>query len=203
MTLKELFVDSEIFNLDTIVRWDLNQIVKNETVSQHSFWVALFSTCLAEELFPDGGERSIDLKLQISRYALFHDLGEAFTGDINHTVKNNPFNGKEISEKLKELEEWYFKKKFSEDNPVSKMMLASINLKSGDAEIVKNIVKICDWLSFLKFLNNEKSLGNSNFDAVIVYSIAGLTTQIQKTKDILVKTELWCETNLSVLDNLL
>jgi 5'-deoxynucleotidase YfbR-like HD superfamily hydrolase len=206
MKLNELFVDTELSNIDTIGRWELNQTIKKETVSQHSFWVSFYSTCLAEELFPETHVKSIPMKLAITRYALFHDLDEAFTGDINHKVKHNPLNGKQIREELEILIQSKVEEKFSSKLPFNKMLKQYIT--SDDLtnyphdEIVKSIVKICDWLSFIKYLQNEKSLGNSSAHSTLAYCCESLHKKIIETITILTPFKEELGVNLEVLEDL-
>ncbi len=204
MKIKNLFKDSTLNNLDTIVRWDLNQVIKNETVSQHSFWVALYSTILAEEIFYEKNcKDSISFKLSVTRYALFHDLDEAFSGDIHHSVKNNPLNGTEIKKQIKIYVDNCIKEKFKENNNISKMFLEYLICDDDDYKTVKNIVKICDWLSFLKYLENEKSLGNKNLDKTVEYCLIGIKEQINITKEQLKKVSSVINVNFEILDNLI
>lgn len=77
-----------------------------ESVADHSFGTAILALLIGREYFPE-----LDLK-KVLIYALIHDLGEIFTGDI--TPKENVSN-----EKKYELEKKAFQKLFN-DFPQSK-----------------------------------------------------------------------------------
>lgn len=204
MKIEDLFQDKEIAYLDTIHRWGQNKTLVVENVSQHSFWVGLFSTCLAEEIFPDENcTFSAKIKLRITRLALFHDLDEFITGDINHTVKNNVYNGSDIKENLDLLIEKTVLDKFDTNAPFSRMMLNYL-VYDHKLDLEKHIVKICDWLSFLKYLQNEIDLGNKTVEGIKEYCVAGVQKQILKTKNILRESlPDAISVNLEVLENLI
>lgn len=202
MNFKELLKDNDFVNLDTIVRWDLNQVIKEETVSQHSFWVSLFSTCLAEELFTIRNEDVLAIKLVITRYALFHDLDEGFTGDVNHTVKNDPLYGEEIRKSLKKIIDRKVNEKFK-NNTILDVMFKNYLLSDDALKVAKSVVKICDWASFLKYLENEKNLGNRSIEEVLSYCKEGMKKQIEKTIEILEPFTAKYGVNISVIENLI
>src|ERR1017187_5535469 len=89
--IDKLFESKELDELNNMVRWNGAVRIKDETVVQHSFIVALFTRLLAEEIFTDD-----KIKLEATTFALLHDLDEAMTGDINHVIKYNIKNGDEL-----------------------------------------------------------------------------------------------------------
>lgn len=157
MKLVDLIFDKEISRLDTIKRWDLNQIIKEETVTSHSYWVTFFANVLAELVTNDS-----KLKLLIIRYALIHDLPEIFSGDVNHVVKRNKYNGEILVKLLDEFTEHEMNNKFQK--PETKILndLFIDDWSKSREQLVKDLVKFCDWISFFRFLLNEKNLGNTN-----------------------------------------
>lgn len=183
MKLQSLCRDKEISYLDTVKRWDLNKTIKDENVSQHSFWVAFYATCISEELFPGSDPISCSIKLDVIRYALFHDFDEVFSGDINHTVKKNTVNGEEIQKLLKDFVTSKIREKFNDNTPFNRMISGYLLEEREEMKIVKGVVKVCDWLSFLKYLDNEKSLGNQTLDEVRAYCTLSLQKEILFLKD--------------------
>ena len=183
MRIEELILDKDIVKLDTILRWNLNQTIKTENVSQHSFWVSFYATCLSEEIYGFANDK---MKLGITRYALFHDLDEVFSGDVDHNVKNNPTNGDKLKELLDEYSEVSLAKKFKSKNSFNEMIIRlttnHTSMLRGEVDIIKAIVKICDWLSFIKYLDNEIALGNSSVINVRDYCRDGIINQVEKTK---------------------
>jgi 5'-deoxynucleotidase YfbR-like HD superfamily hydrolase len=183
MELKDLINDSELSVLDSINRWNMNQVIKTETVSQHSFWVVFYSHIISEALFP-GYEKVNDicLKLDVLRKATFHDLEEIFSGDVNHIVKHNKLNGIQITEQLDLFCEAEMREKFNSKCSYDDSILYSLYHKSDYADGVNSIVKLADWFSFLKYINNEISLGNKNFFEIKKYCINKTYAQIRIVK---------------------
>jgi len=156
MRIKDLIFDCEISRMDTIKRWDLNQIIKEETITSHSYWVTFFANVLAEAL-----TKETELKLLIIRYAIIHDFEEIFSGDINHIVKRNKFNGEELTRLLNLFTDYEMKNKFKHSES-KKIFIDLFDNEFGkkNESMVKKIVKLCDWISFFRFLLNEYKLGN-------------------------------------------
>lgn len=175
-------INRKLFNLDTINRWSLNRVIKNETVAQHSYWVAFFTCCIVEELITEKNSQKNEIKLKCIRYALFHDLDEVFTGDVSHQLKYNENNGEEIKKLIDEYIESQILLNFPSNDSLDKMFKECLLETSN---IVKNIVKIADWLSFLKYLKEEESYGNKNILEVRLYCEKGLTNQIQTLSNVL------------------
>lgn len=157
--------DRDLSNLDTIQRWDLNRVISKETVSQHSFWVGLISTIFAEILTD-----RLDLKYLIVRHAITHDVPEIFSGDINHVVKRNKYNGEEITKLLDEFCESMMVDKFGGMRFFSGLFCDLFQgVEQEDVIFVKKVVKLADWTSFLRYIETEKSLGNTNLLPIIDY----------------------------------
>lgn len=167
--------DRDLSNLDTIQRWDLNRVISKETVSQHSFWVGLISTLFAEILTD-----RLELKYLILRYAIIHDVPEIFSGDINHVVKRNKYNGEAISKLLDEFCELMMSEKFCRMEFFSGLFC---NLFEGvnqeDVVFVKKVVKLADWTSFLRYIEVEKSLGNTNLLQIKDYCVENINLIIR------------------------
>jgi len=167
--------DRDLSNLDTIQRWDLNRVISKETVSQHSFWVVLISTIFAEILTD-----RLDLKYLILRYAITHDVPEIFSGDINHVVKRNKYNGKEISKLLDEFCDSMMSEKFGRMeffNDLFCNLFEGVN--KDDVLFVKKVVKLADWTSFLRYIEAEKSLGNTNLLPIKDYCVENINLIIR------------------------
>lgn len=150
-----MLFDSAFDTLNNLKRWNGLNIIKDETVSQHSYIVTILSRILGEKLFISN--RRSEYILEVVTAAMFHDFDEIFTGDITHNVKYNPVNGKEfrdvlnvfVDEKIQENfnnSEFYFIKNSLEKEPWN--------------ELIHKIVKIADWMSMFFFLKKEMYLGN-------------------------------------------
>jgi 5'-deoxynucleotidase YfbR-like HD superfamily hydrolase len=174
--------------IDHTHRFQGSPIIQSETISSHSWWHTFFARILPTKIFnvqnicvfeePNGVINLIararlqyfmNLLLEITSYSIFHDLPEIFSGDISHEVKYNEFNGEEICKALKDFEDSMMLKHFSDESEILKL--------SNHAQLPpfeKKILKICDWLSLVKQLENEYSLGNRNLGKVLVKTKSAL-----------------------------
>lgn len=145
-----IITDEEIKSLDTENRWSLSTTLHRESISQHTFWVCFFCFIICKRAKVDDATMG-----KVLSYALFHDMDEIFTGDLNHKFKYDKENGLDL-EKLK----GYGKKKCW-----SKMQDFGVSQEEIDNQFnvdnyVKHIVKFADWLSATQFLVFEIKTGN-------------------------------------------
>lgn len=160
---EKLLYNDSFDELNNMVRWNGFNRIKDETVGHHSFIVSWISRILAEEIFED-----CTPKLLVSTYGIFHDFNEFITGDMNHVVKYNPFNGSELRKNLNDYIQIVVDDKFPNDGSKSEKMLNYL-LKDEIPIYIKKLVKLCDWMSMLMYLKKEQSLGNNNANLKIVY----------------------------------
>ena len=111
-------------------------------------------------------------------------MDEAFTGDVPHQVKHNDYNGDIIRSALKDFSEKEICKKFSDSSPSSYDIKQTI---LSSEEVIKSIVKVADWLSFLKFSSTEEIMGNEDFTKIKEYCIQGLIKQVNSSREVLIK----------------
>lgn len=162
---QKLMFDADFDELNNMIRWNGANRIKDETVAHHSFLVALYTRIICEEM-----NLTESLKLQATTYAIFHDFDEMFTGDINHNVKYNDLNGKEIREGIKDFIQSRTELKFQEENATNQLFKKSMGESD---EFVKSLVKIADWLSMCFYLKKEISLGNKSMYNKLDYCILG------------------------------
>lgn len=185
--------DKKINSLNTIKRWSLENPIKSENLSQHSFWVSLYAMLLAESF------ECLDFRVLyvVGKMSLLHDTDEIFTGDLDHNFKND-------LPEIKEMLDNYVGKKqeiyYSEYNQQIKNFLLDTPL-SSERSLVKKIIKVSDWLSFLQFCENEISLGNTNFLKVRVYCEKGLLKATMECKSEIVSR--FNKPNTILLDDIL
>lgn len=136
------------YKLKNMKRYNNAMTIKEESVAEHSFYVALFTLYLGL----DKGLSDEDL-LKDLIVALCHDLPEIDISDIPHNIK---YNNKEL-EKLCSQEEakWY----------ISNMPIDLIS-KTNSFEM-SDIVKAADNLSVIQYSENEVKLGNSYFKNIL------------------------------------
>jgi len=148
-----------MYRLQHIERWSLMRNATRENVAEHSFHVALLAHALgsiAREIFG----KDVDPGALVS-YALFHDAGEVFTGDIPTPVKHhNP----RILANFREIEELAAERLAA---AVPDKLRATyeplIGRKPADPELDK-LLKAADLLdAYLKCVG-ETSAGNRDFE---------------------------------------
>lgn len=204
--IEKIFSDPDFNRLDNIIRWSgLNTLTK-ESVSQHSFFVAMLARIVSEEIFD---EKDYNLKLTTTTYALFHDFDESFTGDVLHGLKYDSEYGGELRELLDKIILNKVNRKFDKNVKSEKLLLEII---IGEINpFVKKIVKICDWLSMLFYLKRELNLGNNSLYDQQLYcliklnscceDIMGMNNIQNCNMDIITHILLMCESYSSELTN--
>lgn len=170
VSLEQYLID--VYRLKNVVRYNTRNIIKKESVAEHSFYVALFTLKICDDynVDPRTTKRAI-IK------ALLHDMPEIELNDITHNVKEKlnlrPF--------LKKYEDKYFDTHFSEHRSL---------MKEGD-EKTNAIVDYADTMSVYQYALNETLLGNQSDDIQDILNSARIRIKKckEKLEEILFKTE--------------
>lgn len=141
-----LDVLEEIYKLKNLVRYNNRTKLKDETVAEHSFFVALISLMICDDL-----NVSKDVMYECLIKAILHDMPEIEMNDITHDVKERL----ELGRLLQRYEDDYFAKNFKN--------FASM-MRFDDDSISSLIVNLADAESVRQFIQNEKKLGNQSDD---------------------------------------
>lgn len=186
--------------LDNIIQWQERDVNQRESVSQHSFKVAVFTRIILEDIFGTTLNGNIEeLKLKCVTHAIFHDWDESiFKRDVSHDIKYNVYNGMEVRDAINHYVKHQFASDFQEQNEHGdtdsyKMLESSIITVPP---IVKKIVKVADWLALLYFCNREIAMGNLTFKETLqlckenvehqahdmAYTLAALYTEVDANK---------------------
>lgn len=139
----------KFYNLKNLVRYNHRLRIKNESVAEHSFFVALFTIQLCDE-FDIGGETK---EVAIIK-ALLHDLPEIEFNDITHDVKEK-LNLKELIDKA---ERNYL---------ICNLSVPTLSFVFDNNIVANTIVEYADALSVLQYCKNEQLLGNSTMQPII------------------------------------
>ena len=135
----------ELYKLDEIVRYNTHPKHKKETVASHSFYTALFTKMICDEI-----DATLSTKLLAIEIALVHDIPEIIINDIT-------FDAKELMPDIMpilELNEGrIIKKLFGE-------MYQHMYQPEGKDKLALAIVRLADTLSVLQFLQYEESMGS-------------------------------------------
>src|ERR1051325_1854338 len=88
-----------VSRLDTVVRFNGTPVTRQETVSQHSYWVTFYSNLLFKDLFQLAfiADNKENLYYRMYNYALriaiHHDNDEIYHSDIVYDTKYHPIVG--------------------------------------------------------------------------------------------------------------
>ena len=165
---EKIFNGTYLSRLDNIVQWLERDRHNQESVSQHSYKVTIFSRVLLEEIFGDNNSADVlKFKLDVVTFAMLHDWDEALIlRDLSHDMKYNSFNGDEIREEVNKLSEHIAKRDFNDGSPAGNMLVKNITDVDKD---VKIFVKVCDWLALQFYIYREIQLGNRQFYETAAY----------------------------------
>ena len=185
--IRKMFEGAYLRQLDNIVQWSEMDVFQRESVSQHSFKVAVFTRVLLQDIFGDideGDMRSSllrDFKLRCVDYAMFHDFDEALIRrDISHVTKYNRFNGSEIRRNLNELADHLAQEEILADSESGKFVYKTI---IHPEPYVKRFVKLCDWLAMAFFIRREQRMGNQNMhleDTTVYNGVRNAVEDVRK-----------------------
>ena len=141
--------------LRSLIRYQNCNRLVNESVAEHSFYVAVFVLKLREYY---------DFNLEVAlKTALIHDIPEARISDIPHNIKiANP----EVAAALEKAEEKVTVDMLSEE---ANTLLKSFN--HGDT-VEGKICQLADVLSVVLYANDEIKCGNRIFNYIAIKAIA-------------------------------
>ncbi len=143
--------------MKNIYRWNLMRNTRRESLSEHSFEVALIAHALAVI-----GNKRLGKNLNADRCAsaaLFHDTSEILTGDMPTPVK---YYNPEIKEAYKKVESVAEEKLLSMLPNDIKEEIAPLYSPEDD---IKKIIKAADRISALIKCIEETAMGNKEFSA--------------------------------------
>lgn len=147
--------DEEImreYAIKNIIRYNTRLRVKDETVSDHTCFVALFCLKILAQLQINDAE----LYKSVLVLALLHDVPESATSDVPYNVK---INHPELKLTLRKIEDDYYINYWPKYKNV-------LEVKSGLPEA---IVKLADIYSVYQYSKNELSLGNKSKEMVEIF----------------------------------
>jgi len=179
--------DENMSSMNFLTRWNKGVssfVLSKDTLSNHSYWVALFAGIIVGKLLDrvQWSEATTEMNLivlqklrgDVLMYALLHDFDEPITGDILHDVKYNQMMGEEMRNLLdkfiKDKMSAYTTKldsnsEFLEPNGsygyFSELLRSYfVNKDNPDFDVIKSIVKLGDCLSSIFILQKELEMGN-------------------------------------------
>ena len=146
MTDKEL---QDIYKLKNIIRYNTRLRLKNESVAEHSFYVALLSLMICDDY-----NISEDISYKAVIKALLHDMPEIETNDITHDTKER-LNLRPL---LKKYEDEYYERNFPKH----------LDVMIDSDELVTTIVDLADSMSVKQYVMSEIELGHDSSDMKVI-----------------------------------
>jgi len=149
-------------NLNRVIRFSAHQRIKDQSVSEHSFHVALYSMMLAdieEKIF----KQNVD-KAKLLKSALLHDLEECVTGDIIYNFKHTH---ESLTKEIKKFSHDFLWKLL--ENLPEKLAFEYMQTweNSKDEKTIEGkIIEAADKLDGLFYVKDELSLGNKSFEKI-------------------------------------
>lgn len=148
--------------MSDVVRYSWTKVLNKENLAEHTYYVSIIADGIAEDL-----EKKFDLEIdryKVLKYALYHDIEEAFTWDIVTPVK---YKSEILRDQLEQVGNMILKEQlkahFENNSHISQMILDTHqNYELGKTEILENkIVKLADILQAIWYTIGEKNLWNS------------------------------------------
>jgi putative hydrolase of HD superfamily len=152
------------YKLKNLVRFNLKPRVKDETVAEHSYFVAFFTSFICNEL-----KLSDKIKNQALEYALVHDFSEIEISDIPHSFK--------CVEGVKDFIDKHEQSVIDRILPNYSKLFKDI--RNGGNELIKSIVELADILSVIQYIYSEKDLGNTTLDEILTGAIGRCNLMIE------------------------
>jgi len=148
--------------LDRVVRFSTHTRIRDQSISEHSYHVALYAMLLAdlEESFGN----KVD-KTKLLKTALLHDLEESMTGDIIYSFKHGD---ERLLREIRRLSSDFFKELIDKLPPEIAKEYFELWKNSKDMNTIEGrIIEAADKLEGLMYSIEEFSLGNKRFEIII------------------------------------
>ena len=125
--------------------------IKSESLAEHQYYCGLILIKLKDYI--------INLSyVQFSvllQYVLVHDIGELYTGDIPHNVKEDYPDLRVLLEQI-------------ENEKINSFGFSDILNEVEKDEKLKMLFKLCDTIQVIQYCENEKRLGNFSQNMTLI-----------------------------------
>jgi len=153
----------EMYSLKNIIRYNNLPRIKDESVAEHSYFVALIVTELYKEYRFDLGKALLT--------AIVHDIAEIWISDIPRNIKNNHH---ELELLMDKIELNIVKEKY----PEHLSLIKDFNYKRT---IEGLIVKLADCYSVLQYAEQEVKLGSTFYMPDVIKQAKKYIKILEKT----------------------
>ena len=156
-----LMMADVVSRLSTVQRYNTSPRVRTESVAEHTFCVAFFAYIFQMYLRV---EMNIEVDLgRMMSMALIHDVDEAFTGDVVHTVKHHTVVP-ELREALDRVSVIALSEVFSDIPGLLRDEFMDLWEEAKAVSTMEaKIFKLADVASILYHSNLQELLGNRHF----------------------------------------
>jgi 5'-deoxynucleotidase YfbR-like HD superfamily hydrolase len=172
--MKRLFLNllrGSVNNLAFVDRYATFKFRRKENVAEHSYYVALYSLIVAEELFPGECDRGRLLTL-----ALLHDLPESLSGDFVITFKRYDLD---LRQRIEQASFDMMHEEHHKEGLPSFLAEAAEEYDKDNLSIESWIVTFADRLHVATRLIEEADLGNTTArQRILERYIPGLNHQL-------------------------
>lgn len=152
-----------IRRLTSVWRYGSIPISIPENVSDHSFWVTLYSAMIHRQLQQQAtesqkenyGKSSVFLSIMLK--AISHDMGEAVTGDVVRPFK---YSSKKLKNAIDEAEEKLLKSSMPDEILDIPELADWLAFTEKADDYVHAVVKAADFMSLYQFMRREVLRGN-------------------------------------------
>lgn len=149
--------------LRSLIRYQNCPRLINESVAEHSFFVAIYVLKLKTYY-------NFNLETAL-KMALVHDFPEAYISDIPHNIKKNNPN---LAKTLEEIEINVTKERLSDE-------AADLLLQFNNGTTPEGLVcQLADIISVVLYAHDELSVGNKNFEIIAKKALIRVNEVISK-----------------------
>lgn len=158
-------LNTTIHSLNHHLRYAGMRAGHRENVAEHSFFVAL----IADWLVADMGREDVD-PAKVMRMALYHDIEEAYTGDLVTPIK---YRSASLLEEWERLSSEMLEEGLRSDFPHAPSVEARVRDVHAEYEREKmataegRVVKFADMLQSVVYLLREMKAGNQHIHGVL------------------------------------
>jgi 5'-deoxynucleotidase YfbR-like HD superfamily hydrolase len=154
----ESLISGPLMRLRNVVRFSNSSRNSNETVAEHSFYVAMFSMLIYLDMEQRGffnKDNALDLRKMLMR-ALVHDVEESHSGDFIRTFKHS---SPELSQAIENASTAFMHVIFNGILHDPKELVQAW-MESKENSLEGHIVRFADFLSVVSYIFNEVKRGN-------------------------------------------
>lgn len=160
-----------LYRLSDLKRYNNMPRIKSESLAEHQYYCGLILMKLKDYII----NITYSEFCILLQYLLVHDIGELYTGDIPHNVKEDYPDLRKLLEQI-------------ESEKLKSFGFNDIIGTVEKNEKLKMLFKLCDTIQVIQYCENEKRLGNfsENITTIRQEAIILSTKQVKWLKDNLV-----------------